>query len=71
VINDSSLDTHKSGAGKIRAEAMKVRLATDPHSPGEFRCNQILKNLPQFHQAFGVKQGDALYMAPEEQVAIW
>ncbi|MEY2722913.1 MAG: Neutral endopeptidase, partial [Actinomycetota bacterium] len=57
--------------GKIRAEAMKVRLATDPHSPGEFRCNQILKNLPQFHQAFGVKQGDALYMAPEEQVAIW
>jgi predicted metalloendopeptidase len=50
---------------------MKVRLATDPHSPGEFRCNQILKNLPQFHQAFGVKQGDALYMAPEEQVAIW
>ncbi len=57
--------------GKIRTEAMKVRLATDPHSPGEFRCNQILKNLPQFHNAFGVKQGDALYMAPEEQVAIW
>ena len=57
--------------GKIRTEAMKVRLATDPHSPGEFRCNQILKNLPQFHNAFGVKPGDALYMAPEEQVAIW
>jgi putative endopeptidase len=57
--------------GKIRTEAMKVRLATDPHSPGEFRCNQILKNLPQFHNAFGVKEGDALYMAPEEQVAIW
>ncbi|MFM8937882.1 MAG: M13 family metallopeptidase [Actinomycetota bacterium] len=57
--------------GKIRSEAMKVRLATDPHSPGEFRCNQILKNLPQFHNAFQVKPGDALYMAPEEQVAIW
>ena len=57
--------------GKIRSEAMKVRLATDPHSPGEFRCNQILKNLPQFHDAFQVKPGDALYMAPEEQVAIW
>jgi len=57
--------------GKIRTEAMKVRLATDPHSPGEFRCNQILKNLPQFHQAFGVIEGDSLYMAPEEQVAIW
>jgi putative endopeptidase len=57
--------------GKIRTEAMKVRLATDPHSPGEFRCNQILKNLPQFHDAFGVKEGDALYMVPEDQVAIW
>ena len=57
--------------GKIRTEAMKVRLATDPHSPGEFRCNQILKNLPQFHNAFDVKPGDGLYMAPEEQVAIW
>jgi putative endopeptidase len=57
--------------GKIRSEAMKVRLATDPHSPGEFRCNQILKNLPQFHSAFEVAPGDALYMAPEEQVAIW
>ena len=57
--------------GKIRSEAMKVRLATDPHSPGEFRCNQILKNLPQFHSAFGVKEGDSLYMPPSEQVAIW
>ena len=57
--------------GKIRSEAMKVRLATDPHSPGEFRCNQILKNLPQFHSAFGVKESDSLYMPPSEQVAIW
>lgn len=57
--------------GKLRPEAMKVRLATDPHSPGEFRCNQILKNLPQFHSAFEVKPGDALYMEPESRVAIW
>ncbi|NDE12982.1 MAG: M13 family peptidase, partial [Actinobacteria bacterium] len=57
--------------GKIRSEAMKVRLATDPHSPGEFRCNQILKNLPQFHKAFGVKEGDSLFMPQSEQVAIW
>lgn len=57
--------------GKLRPEAMKVRLATDPHSPGEFRCNQILKNLPQFHKAFDVKPGDGLYMEPEVQVAIW
>jgi putative endopeptidase len=57
--------------GKIRPEAMKVRLATDPHSPGEFRCNQILKNLPEFHRAFDVKEGDSLFMAKEEQVSIW
>ena len=56
---------------KIRSEAMKVRLATDPHSPGEFRCNQILKNLPEFQKAFEVKPGDALYLEPAEQVRIW
>ena len=57
--------------GKMRSEAMKVRIATDPHSPGEFRCNQILKNLPEFHAAFGVKEGDSLFMPKAEQVAIW
>lgn len=56
---------------KIRSEAMKVRLATDPHSPGEFRCNQILKNLSQFHNAFEVKPGDQLYMPEAERVTIW
>jgi len=56
---------------KIRSEAMKVRLATDPHSPGEFRCNQILKNLTQFHNAFGVKPGDSLYLPEAERVVIW
>ena len=57
--------------GKIRPEAMRVRLATDPHSPGEFRCNQILKNLTIFQNAFGVKAGDALYMPEGERVSIW
>ena len=56
---------------KIRSEAMKVRLATDPHSPGEFRCNQILKNLTEFHDAFDVKPGDELYMAESDRVRIW
>ena len=56
---------------KIRSEAMKVRLATDPHSPGEFRCNQILKNLNEFHNAFGIKPGDGLFMDEGERVRIW
>ena len=57
--------------GKRRPEAMKVLLATDPHSPNEFRCNQIVRNLEPFYTAFGVSEGDALWLAPEERVAIW
>jgi putative endopeptidase len=56
---------------KIRPEAMRVRLATDPHSPAEFRCNQIVKNLDQFAEAFEVKPGDRLYLDPKERVRIW
>ena len=49
-----------------------VRLLTiDPHSPNEFRCNQILKNLDAFHEAYATQPGDGLYLAPEERVSIW
>ncbi|MFD0865516.1 M13 family metallopeptidase [Tessaracoccus lubricantis] len=57
--------------GKRRPEAMKVLLATDPHSPNEFRCNQIVRNLDAFYDAFGVGEGDALWLAREERVTIW
>lgn len=55
----------------IRDEALRTRIATDPHSPDEFRCNQIVKNLDDFAEAFGVQEGDALWLAPEERVRIW
>ena len=49
-----------------------MRLLTiDPHSPNEFRCNQIVANLTPFHEAFDTKPGDGLWLAPEERVAIW
>ena len=54
-----------------RPETMKVRLATDPHSPNEFRCNQIVKNLDAFHEAFGTQPGDGLWLEPEQRVTIW
>ncbi|MFC0582361.1 M13 family metallopeptidase [Micrococcoides hystricis] len=54
-----------------RPETMKVRLATDPHSPNEFRCNQIVKNLDAFHEAFQTQPGDGLWMDPAERVTIW
>ncbi len=52
--------------------AETVRLLTiDPHSPNEFRCNQIVKNLAAFHEAYATKPGDGLYLSPEERVSIW
>ena len=56
---------------KGRDEEVIRRMATDPHSPDEFRCNGVVRNLPEFHEAFGVAPGDALYLAPEERVRIW
>ena len=56
---------------KTRAEEAARRLAVDPHSPPEFRCNQVVKNLDDFHAAFGVSEGDGLWLAPEERVSIW
>ena len=56
---------------KIRdAEAIRL-LAVDPHSPNEFRCNQIARNVDAFYEAFGVTEADELYLAPEQRVSIW
>ncbi|MGV8875317.1 MAG: M13 family metallopeptidase [Rhodococcus sp. (in: high G+C Gram-positive bacteria)] len=52
------------------AEAIR-RLAVDPHSPPEFRCNGVVRNLDSFHQAFDVQPGDALYLEPGKRVKIW
>ena len=56
---------------KGRDEIVIQRLATDPHSPSEFRANQILKNIDAFYEAFGVKQGDGMWLDPAERVRIW
>lgn len=55
----------------IRTEEAIRRLATDPHSPNEFRTNAIARNLDSFHAAFGVAEQDGMWMAPEERVSIW
>lgn len=52
------------------AEAIR-RLATDPHSPPEFRCNGVLRNVEAFYQAFDVAEGDALFLDPQHRVRIW
>jgi putative endopeptidase len=57
--------------GKYRAEEVKRRIATDPHSPDEFRCNAIVANLEEFYEAFGVAKGDVHWLAPADRVRIW
>ena len=39
--------------------------------PAEFRCNGVLRNLPEFYAAFGVKEGDKLWLPPDQRVRIW
>ncbi|ATL71340.1 M13 family metallopeptidase [Nocardia terpenica] len=56
---------------KARNEEAIRRLAVDPHSPPEFRCNGVVRNLDTFHEAFDVRPGDALYLDPAERVRIW
>jgi len=57
--------------GKNRPEEVRRRIATDPHSPDEFRCNQIVRNLEPFYRAFEVTESDQMWLAPAERVSIW
>ena len=56
---------------KIRDEALRTQIKTDPHSPGQIRAIQPLLNVPAFYDAFDIKEGDKMYLAPEERVQIW
>ena len=56
---------------KSREEALKKQIKTDPHSPGQVRAVQPLRNVDAFYKAFDIKEGDKMYMKPEERVKIW
>lgn len=56
---------------KMKEEALRNRVATDPHSPAKFRALGALSNMPEFYSTFDVKEGDAMYLAPEKRVKIW
>ncbi len=55
----------------IRPEEALRLLSIDPHSPNEFRCNQIVRNIDAFYEAFEVTPDDALWLAPDDRVTIW
>ncbi len=57
--------------GKLRPEEIRRRIATDPHSPEEFRANQILKNITEFYEAFDIQEGDPLWLPETDRVRIW
>lgn len=57
--------------GKSRPERARQLIAIDPHSPAEIRCNQVVRNLDAFHEAFNVKPSDPMWLAPQQRVSIW
>lgn len=56
---------------KMRDDALKTKIKTDPHSPGMTRAVQPLLNIDAFYEAFNIKEGDSMYIAPEQRVRIW
>jgi len=56
---------------KTREAQQIVQLKSDPHSPAQFRGDGALANQPHFYDAFGVKAGDKMYLAPDQRVIMW
>ena len=56
---------------KMRDESLKRALVADPHSPPQYRVDLPVRNIDAFYEAFGVKPGDKMYVAPEARVRIW
>jgi len=60
----------QSWASKMRDETLRARIATDGHSPGQYRALTV-RNIDPWYAAFNVKPGDKLYLAPEKRVKVW
>jgi predicted metalloendopeptidase len=60
----------QSHRGKLRDAALRARVATDVHAPGPWRVLTV-RNVDPWYAAFGVKQGQKLYLAPDKRVKIW
>jgi endothelin-converting enzyme/putative endopeptidase len=60
----------QSESGKAREAALRNQVATDPHSPSEYRADTV-RNLDPWYAAFDVKPGQTLYLAPDQRVHIW
>ncbi|SHI87098.1 putative endopeptidase [Mesonia phycicola] len=56
---------------KMREEALRSRIKGDTHSPGMYRAYVPLQNIEGFYEAFDIKEGDSMYVAPKDRVSIW
>ncbi len=61
----------RSWRGHMREERLREILLSDPHAPGEYRVLGIVRNVPEFHDAFDVQPGDGMYLSPEQRVQVW
>jgi len=58
-------------AGKMTPEAIRNLTTSDPHSYRKYRVNGVIRNVDGWYSAFGIKPGDALYVAPAKRAHIW
>ncbi len=56
---------------KSKEATARQRVLSDPHSPPEFRVNGVVRNVDAWYQAWNVKPGDKLYLAPESRIRLW
>jgi putative endopeptidase len=57
--------------GKLRDDAIRKQVVSDPHSPRQYRVNGVVRNIDAWYEAFGVKPGEKLFVDPKERVRIW
>ena len=55
----------------MREQSLRNQVLTDPHSPAEYRVNGVVRNMDARYEAFDVKPGDKLYLAPDQRIRIW
>jgi putative endopeptidase len=56
---------------KSTEDSVRRQLVADPHAPPQFRVNGVVRNIDAWYEAFGIKAGDKLYLAPDKRVRIW
>ena len=61
----------QSWKAKERDESLRQQVLTNVHSPEMYRANGPVRNIPEFYSAFGVKEGDKMFLAPDKRVKIW